>query len=1651
MTELMTKLREAGALEAVGRFTLDSDKAREKLRQYQLADPHRYVLLLVEAVVLAGARKLEFEIDADDVRLRCFCRPFRYEQLGDLYASLFVEVAASLDEHERGHLRGLQQLAFALNSAMALNPRFIRVESVDVEGQGVRLVLEPERPDQLERITGGEPGTRIHVRDRFRPGLLVEFFRSLGDGVAEQALLRKHCRWSPTEIVLDGAVISGQVEFDGEYWFAETVFDGDRAIGRAAIHLLAHGAAQPGPAHVDLLCNGVWIERIELERMLVGFAAIVDDDRLGRDVSQTHVLRDAAYERILASLRDTEARLVARLADRWLAEAGRESPTTPVWTESTLREWLALRPIEEPRFATVAKVPLWRAIGGGSLTTQDLIDSDPLYFSHKSFDFKLTDVAFVVDLFDEEERRLFNVLFARRAIDHELALQLELDRDRHRKLFLTRAHAIRLADGYYLRREPVVGKLDPDSSPISGEVGLRSLGHLDGWVRLVREGCLLQEVRLAYPIHGLCAVIQAEFTPNDGWDHAQVDARLGQVVFALLRGLERMLRAIAESGVVEHDTFELQELLRAYVRATCDRAFVTTFFAQFGFGEAEVRALQRKLVPLGLHPEWPLDPTSQAAPHPITRVPLYVQARGQPLPLAELLAWRREGKRIAWLDHDIGPLPLLDRPVLLLDTRDRTALRALFGDEAFERYHDRLAWLRTREAFLAQPKQSLDHGTTPLVVTALADPRLRGELALREFTARTDTIASTQVARVRVFHCERPLAELELELPLPGVVAWIDSDQLELDPDFRQLARAHELRPALLAALPELVRAELARARRKPADLRRCELWFLQRSLALVFGDESMLRALIELRGSDEANELQPLLALLERWPIREFERALGRVRGRNELPTRATVERELGRASRSPSPGELELARVRAGLARFVDELLAIPLLRAMDGTRASALPMVGFGELLDPIASKAAIAWVPEGFRIDRMPQAVERVLVLDPIEHRICMGMFGGAALEDVSEWLTGRARFERRKRVDEIRLPHRQALIQIAIAEPELRGELGLVRESPAVAGRSRIRVFHLGREILGLDLPADPLALIGALEFTTLELTAGHDDLTAAGRERVRSEVARHADTLLTLLIEAHPQFAGTERVLASELLRRVLFSWPPGSGGYAARAKRSPKRFARLAEMPIFPGARRPWTASELAEAAQRSTIATIETRVDRPMPEGPVIVLEHADLLVTLDALFGRTRDLSAEWARQDELARIKAAAPSLPEQPRNAVGSLALSGEGLAGRLWWAPGLDSQIALGREGRTFAKRSAPALFPCAGALSGTGLTMNSNWTRVSPNRAHDHLIDQGAHDLWIAMIDEFEALEAEPMASTERRRASLRDALRGQFLRLHDAGASKRSANTSKRGGSKRSRAKQDRKAGNKTEAMARRLWDLKILRLAAGHHISPEVAVRERPIELADLDLWQGPSAEEVAQRAAAERKQAEQRRAAELDARREEERERRRVEQEAQREAAEQRRRREQFERERKPEPKLEPVQREPVKREPKSKSKRDTPSATPEQQLLEAVRNELRLVRGKHEGLLGNHHLESFVIAANGRGPLFEQLPGTAAIRVNADHPLVEAALAAALDDPARVTLLASAAYTFLNLVHPEISDEDEAEFLRSHAAHAASRE
>jgi hypothetical protein len=1685
MSELLTELAAAGRVEAQGGFTIDPEKAREKLRHYQLADPRRYVLLLVEAAIMLGADKLEFEIDSDDVHLRFSGAQLEYAQLENIYASLFAhaEQLASLTPEQQQRTRGLQQLAFALNSAMALNPRFARVVSVGPDGRGTALELHPLEPDTLDRVEGQPPGTNhIHVKDKFRIGFVVEFLRSLDGSIAEAVLLREHCRWSRTPVFINGRSISGPMKFSGEPWTEIDVLDAGQVIGRAALGLSSPTATylQLDPPSAQLLSNGVFIETCSLQgRAVTGFQAIVDSRRFSKDVSQTKLVQDAFYEGAIAAVSTAQDKLIHRLAERGAAGS------MPEWAENVLFEWLRVhvprRPragalqrllVEEQVFAAVGAALMWPVIGGVGISTRALIESeDAIRFSTSNFEFAPRDVPFVLRMGPGPEQAVLEHLFGERLQDYTAALQREAEQVHHRLAFLARRHVPELGEGHYTLREPIHGKVvGPDgevASPIRGELGLRVLGQQRSWVRLLSEGCVLCEYAIDGPLPGLCVVVEGPLTANDVYDGARPTPALAAVLSAVLAALERGLAKLAASRPITAQDVELRALVRLYIQRVCRRDYASAFLSEFGFMPHDAKRSLEKLAAVGgvtLRPVWGFGEPREAQ-HPLLHVPLYERSHGAPRPLAELADSRAGGQRIAWLEPGLGPLPPFERDVLLLEQPDREVLRELFGSDALEPFAERLAWMRRRDAFLERQPVQLAHRQATLTDCEFTSeqPPLRGSLGLREYAF---TAAADGRTPVRVHYRGRELCELCIELPFPGLTAWVDSDALEVNPTFDGFAQPMALRQPLLLALARVCELELERLAGDPSVALRCEWWFVEMIPRVLLGEGELGHVLVELRRTHDRSavleQLGALIELQEQFPARDIDRAVVWLRGRKQMPTAAGVRERLARPSRKLTEAEHDSLLLRRALLPLLGRVLEMPLLRRFEP--GLAVRSVSFDDLLVQVGSGRPISWVGDDFRIDSMPKVDIDIVVLDPIEQRLLDGMFGSAALELVSDWLIGRAQFERRRTTDEVRVPRGSALVVRTIDAPHIRGELGISRQSPAEAGRSKIRLFTEAREIALLDVPARPLALVGALDIDDLELNLAHDDITAAARERVQRFVADSIDPLILELADRYEKFERPDKLRVAEIVRQLLSEWPPATGGFAARAATRPGVFRRLAELPVFPGARKPWSALELAEARERERIATLMFR--RPsleLPDMPVIVLETPEIERTVRALFGDLRDLEQELQRRRELDGRKASAPKLPSPPKRALVTIDVDGEGLRGCLWLHRG-DDEIRFGEDGLVIESRVLPTACGCAGAISGPQLNVAPDWSKVSLSRAQERLLERLACDLWDRLLDELDR-RSEEAAQNDDVLVSQREAAHGLFLRLlAQFGV--------RRGGKRKTKQKQ----GNRQERLYARLWSLPLLQLSNDRWISAEIATRERPLELAALGLWTGPSAEEQAHQRAVERREAERRREREQADEREWERERRRAEAQARereaarrKQAAAEARRRAEREaplherRAREAAAKAEAIRRQreangPEPRESEPEQQRDAvpkaePAAAqphpplPEELLLEAIREELRLVRADNDALVSNHLLQTLVLGEpRRRGTLFRQENGR--LELDVAHPLFTAVLEGYLDDPGLLTLLASAAYTYLNLVHLEIEDAHESEFIRRHAAYAA---
>jgi hypothetical protein len=199
--DLIAALQGGGRVDSEGSFTLNREKAREKLRTFQVAEPQKYVLHLVALAMLKKATKVHVRCDSDDVVVQFDGLPITAADLDDLYSSSFS--AARTDEQ-----RARQQLAVGLHAALALNPRWVRVTSGEGEA-AVSMVARHGAADEIGGAMKGAPtGTEIRVKSRFRPGLVVRFVQQLRGALAEMTWLRERCRFSTVPIVMNGEPIA---------------------------------------------------------------------------------------------------------------------------------------------------------------------------------------------------------------------------------------------------------------------------------------------------------------------------------------------------------------------------------------------------------------------------------------------------------------------------------------------------------------------------------------------------------------------------------------------------------------------------------------------------------------------------------------------------------------------------------------------------------------------------------------------------------------------------------------------------------------------------------------------------------------------------------------------------------------------------------------------------------------------------------------------------------------------------------------------------------------------------------------------------------------------------------------------------------------------------------------------------------------------------------------------------------------------------------------------------------------------------------------------------------------------------------------------------------------------------------------------------
>ncbi len=309
LDELLGELRQAGRRDSGGGFTLDWRKAREKLRRFQLLDPHRWVAHAVAAGVANGATRIEVTTDSDDCILRFDGPFFGTVELENLFAYLLSE------QPEQDPTGRLRELAIALNAAAALNPArvMLRSGSTLLELKGLELSVSG-LPRPSER-------NELHLRERVSWKVLRRFVT----GQAPEAqVLKERCGLAP--VVLNGKELFEPVHMKA----LATVQAGEAVpIVPASVHLslppegcrgavlglLPHaleGCKQSG--RVRFLRHGVLVCEEDVDLGPTWVQAVLDAPDLSVNVSHSGVVEDEKLRHLLIWLRSLVRLALTRLA-----------------------------------------------------------------------------------------------------------------------------------------------------------------------------------------------------------------------------------------------------------------------------------------------------------------------------------------------------------------------------------------------------------------------------------------------------------------------------------------------------------------------------------------------------------------------------------------------------------------------------------------------------------------------------------------------------------------------------------------------------------------------------------------------------------------------------------------------------------------------------------------------------------------------------------------------------------------------------------------------------------------------------------------------------------------------------------------------------------------------------------------------------------------------------------------------------------------------------------------------------------------------------------------------------------------------------------------------------------------------------------------
>lgn len=313
--DILEEYKSEGEFDSIGYFTLDKKKAREKMKKYQLIYPHYYVLELIQAAVASGATNIDAYVDADDCIITFDGEPYSREDLDNLYSSLFMSQSDLRLERYR-------ELAIGINSALALNPKFIKLISGDGENT-VEFSVVPPGEEVVRESDEIINGTRIHVKDRISWRVAGKFFAKhfMTRLPPEGRIIKEKCNFCRVPIILNNDMINPEKQIKLQNVYVQIDFQKDGIRGLLGIPRQSHTSL----LHLQFVKWGVTISKKTLSKksysVPLGYLAergIVEANNLIKNASQSDLVENKAFKATVKQILKVEDELILKLVEMFL-------------------------------------------------------------------------------------------------------------------------------------------------------------------------------------------------------------------------------------------------------------------------------------------------------------------------------------------------------------------------------------------------------------------------------------------------------------------------------------------------------------------------------------------------------------------------------------------------------------------------------------------------------------------------------------------------------------------------------------------------------------------------------------------------------------------------------------------------------------------------------------------------------------------------------------------------------------------------------------------------------------------------------------------------------------------------------------------------------------------------------------------------------------------------------------------------------------------------------------------------------------------------------------------------------------------------------------------------------------------------------------